>query len=422
MHDGRLPSENPAPVQPSEPAVVPVPQQAAPAEAAGEAVPVTVTEQAPAEAMTTAPPAEIPTEMPATPPPPPRPQRSPIEVVRSILHGLKEGFVRFYALILVLVLAWAGYAAFMSLARTVFVPQPVPARFLEWQGRIDTAALRAKDVPGVTGTAPRAPLAHFHRVERWFQPDPLNGCTPAGCHDPLPHTKEAKVPAFANFHTTFLACTMCHQNGGAPAAWVSMADGRRQDAPPLLRLQSYLETSGEKIRTSPQEAHAVIEGLLKAAVALASDDPALRDLLLQLDTAEPGSPVWKRAIDRLARDLPQHTRGEYGAKIAREATPDAYRNVSKELVALAALSPSDPKRKQVHERGAGVLLKEPVACLSCHGNAPAALDFQSLGYSPTRARFLGKLQLASLMQRIREGERFFIPKLLGGGNGNGNGH
>ena len=45
------------------------------------------------------------------------------------------------------------------------------------------------------------------------------------------------------------------------------------------------------------------------------------------------------------------------------------------------------------------------------------MDFAAAGYSPQRSRYLSQLQLASLMQRIRQGEVFNIPKLLGSGDG-----
>jgi hypothetical protein len=168
-----------------------------------------------------------------------------VAVLASLRKNARQLIVRSYSLLMLLVLGWAGYLAFASLLRTVFVPQPVPRRFLEWQGRIDVAALRSENVPGLTGPAARAPLGHYHRVEQWFELDPRNGCTLSGCHDPLPHTKKMKVPSFANMHTTFLACQMCHEpdvHAADSVAWYSTATGQVQPIPAVLRLRNYLES------------------------------------------------------------------------------------------------------------------------------------------------------------------------------------
>ncbi len=366
------------------------------------------------------PPADQAAVIPEPPAPPPRPPLS--QRIKRLWHGLKESFVRVYAMALVVVLLWAGYAATMSLVRTVFFPQPVPKRFLEWQARVDAAALRSADVPGVTGPAARAPIGHYHGIERWFQVDPQNGCTPSGCHDPLPHTKDAKIPAFANFHATFLSCQMCHSPADASAhpVWISTTTGHRREPPALLQLLKYVETSDERIHGDPASAHSTIVRHLREAVAVAGEDRQLTDLLLQFETTEPGSPVWKRAVDRLADELPQHARGEYGAKIVREANDGSFRRDAQAMLRLAKLPLGDAQRRDVHQDGAGKLLNEPVGCVSCHTDQ-STFDFDRMGYSQKRAKLLQRLELAKLMQRIREGERFFIPRLIGGSqNGNGN--
>jgi hypothetical protein len=81
-----------------------------------------------------------------------------------------------------------------------------------------------------------------------------------------------------------------------------------------------------------------------------------------------------------------------------------------------------PERTRLHQDIHGGLRKQPAACNSCH-NGPAALDFERLGYPPQRAGQLRTLQLANVMQQIREGQRFYIPRLLGPtGDGSGNEH
>jgi hypothetical protein len=340
--------------------------------------------------------------------------------LRSVL---KEIVVRIYSLGVLLLVLWAGYLAVSYLVWTVFVPMPVPDRLLDWQGRSDIAALRSQHVPGMSDPAQRAPLAHYHRVERWFQPDPRNGCTFSGCHDPLPHSKEMKIPAFTNLHATFVACQLCHGHSAGSSdtiTWISVADATRQEPPTLLRLLRYLETSQEQLKTQPAASHQTLLDLLRGSLAIIGNEPVLQHLLVELETSEPGSPVWRRAVDRLVTELPSHARGEYGAKLGREASPGAYRATSEQLARMAreylSLSPGNPQRKEIQEKIHAPLAKEPLNCLSCHGDKPGAIDFESLGYSPTRAKFLGRLQLANLMQQIRQGKQFFIPNLLGSGD------
>jgi hypothetical protein len=40
------------------------------------------------------------------------------------------------------------------------------------------------------------------------------------------------------------------------------------------------------------------------------------------------------------------------------------------------------------------------------------LDFHAAGYSPKRSAFLSHLEIARLMQQIRQGQHFYIPNVL----------
>jgi hypothetical protein len=360
-----------------------------------------------------------PAESPAAPPPPHGEQHA----ARTIGHILKQIVIRTWAMAILLVLGWAGYLSVSYLLHFVFVPTAVPDKFINWEGRSDMASLRSNNAPGLTAPAERAPITHYHRVEPWYQHDPRNGCTYVGCHDPLPHTKKQKVPAFANFHATFLSCQMCHAaNGSAAGAatWVSTTDERTQQAPALLQLLRYLETSDELVKKDPAKANPTILALLRGTAAIIPGEPSLRNMLYQLEASEPGSPVWRSTLERLRRELPAHARGEYGAKVARETAPGAYQSASNEMRSLAArylgAAVGSNERAELKENIHETIAKEPVTCLSCHGQKPGMIDFEALGYSPSRARLLSNLQLANLMQRIRQGEQFFIPKLLGGGD------
>ena len=336
---------------------------------------------------------------------------------------LKSFGVRAYAVALLVVIGLLGYRAFDYLVRLVFNPPGAPRELVDFSGHLTADALRAEHVAGVTGPAARAPLAHYHRIEQWYQPDPYNGCTVTGCHGPLPHTKADKAPAFATFPTTFLACETCHVNGSdhpAPAGWVAAASGKPTGIPAVLQLTNLLESDVEAIKSRPAEAHPQLLRLLKSIASAPGADPLMEELLVQIDTAQPGSPVWRHAVAQLKAELPQHTRGEYHAKIARqgaENTPKRFEAAQREARRCLAATAESDQRKQLHADIHGGLLKQSVTCLACHGDQPALLDLEALGYSPMRADYLKKLEVARMMQQVRQGERFYLPRLLEGSNG-----
>jgi hypothetical protein len=101
--------------------------------------------------------------------------------------GYRSLLVRTYAFGVFLVVLAAGYFAIHYLVATIFIAPRAPAQILQWQGRLDVAALHTSRVAGVEEAAPRSPISHYHRVDQWFQQDGYNGCTVSGCHEPLPH-------------------------------------------------------------------------------------------------------------------------------------------------------------------------------------------------------------------------------------------
>lgn len=352
--------------------------------------------------------------------------------LRQIGRGLRNVGVRGYALLLLLVLAWAGYLAVHYLIRTVFYPVEVPRQFVDWQGHLDTKALREDNIAGVTGAAARAPIAHFHKVDRWFQPDPHNACTADGCHEPLPHTKRAVqaasapsgapanrggVAAFTNFHATFLTCQMCHQAAPSKpvsAGWVNLASGKFQDAPAILQLMRYFEDNAGKLKDDPAGAHAAIVPLLERTIQAIGSDRVLEDMLIMIQTAEPGSPVWKHAVDQLAADLPSHARGEYGAKLTRRDSDGIMPadQMQKETKAYFAAR-SSGERGQIDQRIHAGVLKQPDACENCHTKNAPLVDLAAAGYSPNRARYLTTgFLLAEIGRKLRQGENWYPPPTM----------
>lgn len=345
-------------------------------------------------------------------------RRGPLGVFMSAVTKLT---VRFYAAAILLVVVWAGYTAVAFLVRSVFRPTQVPAQYLTWQTALSGGNLPHTETGGEM-VVPRAPMEHYHRVDRTLPVDRHNGCLTSGCHNILAHQERKEMRAFANLHATFLACTICHDatiTGPTEAMWVSMESGRVTDPPAALQLMRAFEVNSGQIEKQPAEFHTTVARLLPGIVAV-SRDPALEFLSVQIATSEPGSPVWRKAIAQLGNELPGHVRGEYGDKLTRKVDESVLIQQQQRLADLAreyrATSPDTPQRRKLHDQIHEGILPKPSACLSCHGGEPARLNFEALGYSPQRAAALRDSVIARWMQQIQQGEPFYLPKLLEGGH------
>jgi hypothetical protein len=337
---------------------------------------------------------------------------------RRFLQAVKSVVVRSYALLILSLLLAAGYLSVHYLVKTVFYPPTLPRAMSDWASKLDVAELRSNHAEGVERSAPRAPISHYHTVEQWFQPDTRNGCTISGCHQPLPHDHRAKVAAFANFHATFLTCQMCHAPAAArpaTARWVSTTTGLVQDSPAILQLMKFIELNTDAIATYPETVDRQIKQLLATAITSLGQDQVLDELLAEMQSSQPGSPVWKQAEANLVLELPLHARGEYGAKLAwtgdAAATESQFATLTAQARSFLAMPSDSPDRaalqKTIHQPLAGAA----TACVACHDDQPALLDFQSAGYSPKRALTLAHLEIARLMQQVREGQSFYIPSM-----------
>lgn len=334
------------------------------------------------------------------------------------LRLLGKVLVRLYTAGLALFILAVCLSAIVYLFRSVFQPAHIPDKLKGWQGQVDAASLREPHVPGITGMAGRAPIGHFHRVDHWFQVDARNGCTVAGCHSPLPHMPKSKIAAFANLHVTFMDCMVCHdpsakQSGRIEARWIAIANYTTQAPPAVLRLAALLEPLKIGDKAEAQRIHGTMVALLKDVIQTAGTDPALEDLLVQIESAVPDSPLWKRSVQRLIAELPRHTRGEYAAKIARGGNVKDTASLASQTAAFLAAPEGSAQRKQISDSIHKEILAQPSACAICHTTEPTGmLDLPALGYSPARARVLRELPLARMAQQIRQGESFQLPKLL----------
>jgi hypothetical protein len=261
-------------------------------------------------------------------------------------------------------------------------------------------------------------MVHYHKVVRWFAPDPRNSCTVAGCHSPLPHRPDVRIAVFPNLHVTFLDCAICHQSVNATpldVGWIDTATGRPQQPPAVLRLIGLLKSlSGGEAEA--RAAHPNIVALLKEMDGPVGRGPELDDLLIQIESSVPDSPFWRKSVAELARELPLHARGEYGAKIALAHPSTDPANAAELGRAYFAAPDASPRRKELEKQIHRNVLPRPGACSACHATDGGILNFQAAGYSPDRARALQTLPLARMIEQIRAGESFQLPKLTEAGD------
>ncbi len=328
--------------------------------------------------------------------------------------------VRIYAFVVMLVILWAGYTSVAYLVKAVFAPPRTPSRFSGWAATLNARDLRSEETYGVTLPARRAPLGHYHAVNRWFEPDPHNNCTLSGCHSPLPHTERKEVRAFANFHVTFLACQMCHDKGISNKdriVWVAKTTGETQEKPAILRLINELETDVDQISADPASRQAIVLGLLRQVTEIIREDPLLDYLRVQLESTSPGSPVWRQSVDQLKQELPNHLRGEYGAKLMTQEDALQSKRDSRKTADLArrflAAEAKSPERGELYQEAHAGVLARPGACLDCHGEKEARLDYEALGYPRDRRTVLRGLPIAQMMEQIRAGQPFpYLPGVI----------
>ncbi len=170
-----------------------------------------------------------------------------------------------------------------------------------------------------------------------------------------------------------------------------------QDVPAAIRLARLLDDEAGTIQMQPEQVQPAIVSLVRQVLELRPQDRMLADLLAQLQATEPGSPIWRTTINRLAAELPSYSGGGYGATLIPEAPLKTDRSTNRELRRLAgeylAAAPDSDQRKTLDARIHGSIAKKPGACAACHADSPGRLDFAAAGYSPTTARPLGICRL-----------------------------
>lgn len=328
---------------------------------------------------------------------------------------------RFYSAGLLGVTAAIGFMSISFLMHLLFTRQTAPVEIREIPKRLDAQVLLASTAPPA-GEAPdeappRGPLAHFHRIPRWFEPDPGNSCTTSGCHGPLPHGKRIETRAFLNMHATFVDCNACHaaeaQAPGVEARWFDLPSRQPQGTPAVLQLAGLLEAPDELFR-NPQLVSSRLIPLLREAVKKSGGDRRLSEWLLRVETAYPESEPWREAIRDMADEstgIRTHVHGEYNAKIG------IYRDnklvgapTPEQLDAIRRYQDGERSHRLTDAIHQGVAPKGAL-CTPCHSDNPTLIDFEALGYPPARVESLQDSAVVRQILKIEQGQPFYLPTI-----------
>ncbi len=268
----------------------------------------------------------------------------------------------------------------------------------------------------------RGPLAHFHAIPTWYEPDPGNTCTMSGCHSALPHGERKEVRAFLNMHTTFVDCQTCHRDQdlhGTELSWLNLPDRTPRSAPAVLRLATLLDTEA-KDETHPSPWDDQLVATLREAVTESGADPELTRWLAALGASRVGGVRYNDVVETMRFRIHGHGHGEYGTKIGipvdsgHRWTPSADEQKAIDKIRGSGSVLRVDERKALVETVHGDLKKPKVECSLCHTSAGGLLDFAALGYSPVRVEALRSNTIARQAQAVESGETFFLPSVLGG--------
>ncbi len=341
-------------------------------------------------------------------------------------HLVLELIKRTYAIAIIILTAWLSYCALSYLIVTLMVPQPAPEQIVGIPKRLTEQVLQTRqdEWPGVqVSENPRIPLAHYHRIEGWIQPDQYNNCTRAGCHSPLPHSRLKEVRAFLNMHATSIHCGVCHlATTRRPLAttWYDLKTGQPGQTPAVLRLFGWITSpAGQDALAHPTSAvqDQLVERFKQAADE-AGGDRALRRLAEHFANVYAGSPAFQQLVEQARTTLPRHFRGQYGSKLARlDDTGQlilSFPNNADAVRKYLAL-PEDARARE-----GGQLLPlihagqrtTPLNCTDCHREHDRLLDFATAGYPDVRVRMLFAPAVFRMIEHINAGEPFYLPDFI----------
>lgn len=340
--------------------------------------------------------------------------------------------VRVYAAALMLAIVWLTFLAVRYLVRSLAVPGITPAQIAALPVRLDRTTMgRGRSAFAALDAAehPRSPLAHYHRLDSWIQPDTFNDCTRGGCHAPLPHSKRKEVRAFLNMHATSLHCGVCHMKQAEtprPLVWYGLHDGDPREPPAILQAYALLTEpdAGAKWEKEGSSRQRRLVSALRTAAAEAHDLPVLRELAEHFAAYRVGSYGFDRLLEDAPAVLDRHFRGEYGAKLAiRDARtgrpvlghPDTRKAV-KDWLSRKDEAGGD-ERKALLSAVHPLKSETALSCTDCHRAEGSLIDFTGLGYPDSRIeRFIDPI-VFRMIEHINAGRPFSLPRTVGADRG-----
>ncbi len=359
----------------------------------------------------------------------PVPRRAPPRLRRA----LPEIVRRAYALALMLVIVWLTSLAVRYLIDSLFRPSATPAQVVGLPTRLTESVLQRRwgAWSGIQAAEhARSPLAHYHRLEGWIQPDAYNDCTHSGCHRPLPHAQHKEHRAFLNLHATSLHCGVCHMQSPdtpLPLTWYDLGNGQAAGAPAAL--QAYdLVTSAEgrqRLAAATPADQARLAELLRAAAQQADNGRALQQLADRVAAVRPGGPAFATLVDAVRDTLPRHFRGEYGSKLALRdpqrgqplfGHPGSARAVQDYLAAVqSGKTLADDERRRLLDAVHTARRLQPRQCTDCHRSAGSLIDFAAAGYPEARRAALSRpesLQLIEALEHTTTTQPLHLPQFI----------
>ena len=334
---------------------------------------------------------------------------------------------RSYALVLILIILWLSWRAIFYLVAALILPSRPPAQIVDIPTRLNQAVLirsQTGDKGELTIAHNRSPLSHYHRLDKGFQSDPLNGCTISQCHAPLPHGKNKADRAFLNMHSTSIHCAVCHTQTDQkplPLTWYDLNTGAtRGEAPALLRAYAWLTSPlARNTNAFTIQEQAEIVRLLRAAANEAGGETELGSLADHLAAVRATSEEFRRLLPVTREACRGHFRGDYGAKLAlvdprtRKAShgnPSNEKAVRDYLARRNILTDAVKKTlvKNIHPQQRDPTLH----CAACHRPEGSLVDFGALGYPPARIQAISSPLVTSAIDHIVEGKPFYLPGFL----------
>ena len=342
----------------------------------------------------------------------------------TLRHWSGAFFRRTYAAAVVGIYTVVAFISLRFLVTMLVSHQAAPIEIVDIPKRLEpqtyfaATALPVEVSPEGLRKRPRGPLAHFHQIPHWFQPDPRNSCTTAGCHAPLPHGNRVEVRAFLNMHTTFTDCMVCHREqheANTVARWVKLPEREAIDAPAVLKLANLLEELRDDEFSAPFAISERLQALVQASLPASGENPQLRRWLARLETTHPQSRLFHNLVNEMADEIHMHVHGEYGAKVGLFdgntllGSPTAAQDTAtRAFLRLADNAPATERENLLTTVHAGIAPMGAL-CTPCHDPNPTLVDFRELEYPQTRLNQLYDNAVMRSVLSIEQGKPFYLP-------------